>query len=123
MKSSNAYYTLFNKWRKNDLMRSCMAGFGLLAVVVNFEYDTRTYTTVIDRKKFPDLLTHPRHKDMVGIVCKMLIFISTMILLYFTYWSRTYKIELLSKYFEADLPGAKSIPIIHVDDETVVEQR
>jgi len=40
-----------------------MAGFGLLVVVVNFEYDTSTYKDTIDRKKFPDLLLHPRHKD------------------------------------------------------------
>ena len=36
--SSKEYYTLFNKWRKNDLLRSVMAGFGLVAVIVNFEY-------------------------------------------------------------------------------------
>jgi len=100
-----------------------MAGFGLLAVVVNFEYDMNTYTEVIDRSKHPNPFTHPRHKDMVGIICKMLILISTLISLYFTFWSRTYKIELLKKYFEADLPGANAIPLIHVDDESVVEQR
>jgi len=53
----------------------------------------------------------------------MLILISTMISLYFSLCSRKYKIELLSKYFTVDLPGASSIPQVHVDDEKVVEQR
>ena len=70
--SSRVFYILFNKWRKNDIIRTVMTAFGLIVAVINFEYDTVTYKEAIDIKKYPNAMDHPRNKDMFGIVCKML---------------------------------------------------
>jgi len=123
VESSKAYYILFNKWRRNDLYKSLFASFGLIIAIFQIEYDTKYYTGVIDTKTYPDALVNPRSTNWYGTFFKMLILMTTILSLIFSFLSRKYKIDWLREYFEIELPSAINVPFLHQDDEDIVEKR
>ena len=97
-----------------------MTGLGLLAAIINYEYDAINFKEVIDINKYPNAMLHPRNQHMLGIFCKNIILCTTLISLFYTYYCMKYKMEWLSQYFELKLPLVRSIPFIHEDKELIV---
>lgn len=56
-----------------------MAIFGLLLAILNYELSIYNYKYAIDIEKYPTPDIHPRVNDLDTVLCRLTIFITTLI--------------------------------------------
>jgi len=62
-----------------------MSSFGIFVAIMLVEHDTHKYKGILDMKKYPNAMDHPRNTDLTGIFLRMLILTTTIITLFFAY--------------------------------------